>query len=321
MSATVYLNRDEVLLLSADIDVEGALERVLVQAEKGGAGQSVRTELVPEGLSAVLGIMPAYRSELPAALAAKLVCVVPANPSRGMPAHQGIAVLFDGENGSPRVLADAGAVTEVRSAALTALATRVLAADPTGPSLVVGGGHQAAAHLRALAGSGRRLRVWARRPEQAANLAARLAEEGVEIIPEPDLERAVSSSSVVTLVTGAASPVIEDAWVQQGTLVNAVGSSTPRVCEVPEQTIRTSRLIVDDVAAVTCLAGEIARLAAPLPEMTTLGAVLAGTRVAPSGPDRRTVFKAVGVALSDLALLDELAAKAATSTVGQRLVV
>lgn len=325
MSEAVYFSRDDVLALSAGIDVESALRRVLIEAEQGGAGQSTRTELAPEGFPSVLGLMPGYRITDPAVFAAKVVCVVQENPARGLPAHQGLVLLFDASTGALLVMADAGAVTEVRTAALTALATRTLAARADGVSLVVGGGHQAVAHLRAFAGQGYALALWARRREQAQRVVEALAPEGVEVALAADLEAAVREAAVVTTVTGTPKPILDASWFGQGTLLNAIGSSTPRVCEVPEDMIRTSFLVADSPAAVRSLSGEFSRLAPPEPALRSLGSLLLRPDSIQGDPmDRRTVFKSVGVPLQDLALVAELPRAAVDSaplsrSIGQRI--
>ncbi|MCB1272941.1 MAG: ornithine cyclodeaminase family protein [Leucobacter sp.] len=325
MNDAVYFSRDDVLSLSAEIDVESALQHVLIEAELGEAGQATRTELAPEGLASVLGLMPGYRTAAPAVFAAKVVCVVPGNPVRGLPAHHGVVLLFDASTGALLVMADAGAVTEVRTAALTALATRTLATRTEGISLVVGGGHQAVAHLRALARLQHRLVVWARRPEQARGAIEMLAVEGVDVAFAPKLESAVREAAVVTTVTGTAEPILDAAWFGPGALLNAIGSSTPRVREVPEEMIRTSFLVADSPEAVRALSGEFSRLDRPGPALHSLGSLL---HRPDSIPETRsngcTVFKSVGVPLQDLALASELY-RAATdssnrsSSIGQRI--
>lgn len=306
MSRARYLDRAEVLRLSGQLDVEAALERVLREAETGTAGQLTRIELAPEGMSSVLGIMPSYRRAERAAFAVKAVCVVPDNPRRGLPAHQGLAVLFDAEGGGVRLLADAAAVTEVRTAALTALAIRTLAPDPRGPLLVIGAGHQAVAHLRTLSRQERPLRVWARRSEQSRAVAESLAAEGIAVSVARELRPAVEDADVVVTLTGATAPILEDAWLPPGVLVNAIGSSTPRVCEIPEATMRSSRLVADDPEAAMRLAGEFARLTPPVPRPVSLGSLLVGNAGPVDSRAERTVFTSVGVSLQDLALLEAL---------------
>lgn len=310
-----YVSRDEVFRLSANIDIEARVKAILALAHEGKAGQHVRTEMVPEQLSSVFGIMPAYQADEHPVFSAKVVCVVPGNPKRGLPAHQGFAMLFDAEYGKPLLLADAGAVTEVRTAALTVLATRTLAGRE-GPSLVVGSSHQAEAHVRALHTLGQPIHLWARNDATARELVARVTEDGIQVTLETDLESAVRNAAVITLVTGSPEPLLRGEWVAAGTHINAIGSSTPRVRELGADLMRSAEVFVDDVAAVTKLSGEVVHLDEPIPNLTPLAAVY-------TDPDWKraegavTVFKSVGVPLQDLAMMEALEEAARAASVGQ----
>lgn len=306
MSTTRYLTRDDVIALARDLDLPGLIGRMLVDTAHGKAGLAVRTELAPKGGNGVLGIMPAYRLGEDPAFSAKIVCVIPGNPAKGLPAHQGIVALFDGVDGHLKLLADAGAVTEVRTAALTVLATRTLASQRQGPCLVIGAGHQAAAHLRAFSRLERPLELWARRENRALELAAALRKDGIEITIAHDLEAAVRNAAVVTSVTGSHAPILRDEWLEPGVHLNAIGSSTPRVSEIPPETLRTSRIFVDDVESVMRLSGEMTRLEGSMPHLTALGGVLTDHAGILRTSTDRTVFKSVGVAVQDLALLAAL---------------
>ncbi len=169
MSAPPFLDRAAVERLAAGLDVEGALAAVLVDAVRGAAGQNVRSVLVPPVMPGVIGLMTAFRATRPRRFATKIVCVMPDNPGRGLPAHQGLTALFDGGDGHVIGLAEAGAVTEIRTAALTALATRHLARPGARRHLVAGAGHQALPHLRALARAfpDGEFTLWARRRDAA----------------------------------------------------------------------------------------------------------------------------------------------------------
>lgn len=315
-----YFSRNDVEAACAAIDLKGAIADILVQSATGQAGQAVRTELVPGSMPGVLGMMPSYRAGGAARFAAKVVCVMPGNPARGLPAHQGIAMIFDGREGHLLGMADAAAVTEFRTAAMAALATQTLARPDARRSLVVGAGHQALPHLVALHSLDRfdSSLIWARRPEAALAVRQAALEIGIKVDIATDLEAAVSRAEVVTTVTGASEPVIRAEWLKPGAHVNAMGSSTPRVREFGPDLLGISRLFVDDIDSALSLAGELVRLPAR-PEATGLGAVLAGQQAGRERPEQVTLFKSVGIALQDLALMDRLIATA-DSNLGQALV-
>ncbi|MFC6234807.1 hypothetical protein ACFPZL_06920, partial [Leucobacter soli] len=140
----------------------------------------------------------------------------------------------------------------------------------------------------------------------ALEAAAALALEGVRVDAVTDLEGAVREADVVTTVTGAPEPILRDEWLAPGTLLNAIGSSTPRVCEVPEATIRSAFLVADDPDAALALSGELSRLAPPVPRPRSLGSLLRSGSLPVECESRRIVFKSVGVPLQDLALASAL---------------
>lgn len=308
-----FLTREQVESLGASLDVEAAVSRILRDAAEGLAGQAVRRELVPPNMPGLLGLMPAYRARAPKLFSAKVVCVMPKNPQRGLPAHQGICALFDGEDGHLIGLAEAGAVTELRTAALTAVATRTLAREGARRHLVIGSGHQTLPHLRAFArrDGKQTLALWARNRAAAEILRNVAAEQGVEVEVEDQLEAAVRKADIVTTLTGASEPILSAGWLQAGAHVNAMGSSTPFVREFGEDLIGRASIFVDDRDSALSLAGEFVRCE-PRPEVREIGAVLAGKAAGRRNDTEITLFKSVGIGIQDLALLELLFAAAAT---------
>lgn len=302
-----FLTREEIEQRAPDLDIEAALSVALTQAAGGGAGQNVRTELAPETMPGLVGIMAGFRSAIPSRFAAKVVCVMPFNPGKGLPAHQGISVLFDGSDGRTLLVADAGAITELRTAALTALATRTLRSSTARVHLVVGSGHQALPHLRALhrIDPEGKFRIWARRPEGADAIRSSAYRVGIETEVRSSLAGACEEADTITMITAAREPLLRSEWVRPGTHINAVGSSTPKGCEFGPDVVASASLFVDDEASALSLAGEFVRLP-ERPHVTALGHVLAGERPGRASDKQVTVFKSVGGGLQDLALLDIL---------------
>ncbi len=306
MSA-VYLDRDAVLQRASGLDVVRAVTDALTDAAQGAAGQAVRTELVPPGMGGLLGYMPAYRERSPRLMSAKVVSVFPGNPARGLPTHHGLAVLFNGETGEPLGIAEAGAVTELRTAAMSCVATRLLSRPDRRRHLVVGTGHQASSHLRALAhyDPDVALLLWGRDPAAAARLAHHVRDFGVQVEVLADLDNATRAADVITTLTSARRPILEAGGVRPGTHINAMGSSAPAVCEIGGDLMADATLFVDHREAALSLAGEFVRLEHPQ-EVREIGDVLAGRTVGRTGPAEITLFKSVGVGLLDLALLQAL---------------
>src|SRR4051812_38716729 len=127
-----------------------AMAAVLGAHARGDLHQPLRSVTVPPGSSGFMGLMPAHRGGERPLFSLKAVCIFPGNPARGLDAHQGTVTLFDGETGVPTAILDASAITEIRTAAVTALATRLLAREDVKTLAILGSGVQAAAHLRAL---------------------------------------------------------------------------------------------------------------------------------------------------------------------------
>jgi ornithine cyclodeaminase/alanine dehydrogenase-like protein (mu-crystallin family) len=313
----IFLSRAQVELVGSTVDIEHAISEILIDAARGLAGQTVRTELAPKTMPGLLGIMPSYRSMEPKLFGAKLVCVMLGNPKRGFPAHQGIAALFDGTNGHVIGMADASAVTEMRTAALTAVATRALAGKSRQTHLVIGGGHQTLPHLIALhrIENAASITVWSRNRDSAVDVQRAANERGITVQLASDLEIAVRAADCVTMVTGATQPIIRADWLKPGSHVNAIGSSTPRVREFGEDLIAAARVFVDDRNSVLSLAGEFVGLEDA--KVVDLGKVLADDMPGRQNADEITLFKSVGIGIEDLAFLEILFSSARSMSIGQ----
>ncbi len=182
-----------------------------------------------------MGLMTAHRAGAAPAFGLKAVAIFPENPKRGLDAHQGIVVVFDGEDGHVTGLLDASAITAIRTAAVSAVATRALAREGASTLAVLGAGVQAAAHIEAMSCvlPLARVRIYSRRPEPAAELAATTAERYAwDVSAAASVEDALREADVVVTTTTAREPIVERAWLAPGTHVNAVGSSIPTTREL-----------------------------------------------------------------------------------------
>ena len=216
----------------------------------------------------------------------KVVSTVPGNP-------RGIVVVFD-ENGDPLGLVDGPILTAIRTGAGAGLATRLLARQDAHTMAMLGCGSMAAdqiAAVRAVRPIDRVL-VWSRDPSRAEAFAVKV---GGEPVDDPD--RAVAAADIVTTATPAEEPLFADGAIQPGTHINAIGSFTPRMVEVPQGTVNRAFVVVDEVQAAAREAGDLIQ-AGRQPD-ATLGDLL-NERVHPpaTGP---TLFKSVGIASQDVA--------------------
>jgi ornithine cyclodeaminase/alanine dehydrogenase-like protein (mu-crystallin family) len=254
-------------------------------------------------------------AQMPAALAidgyfgAKLVSVFadPADPAHR--AHRGVVVLFEGDTGEPVCIADAAAVTAIRTAAASAVASDALARTDAASLAILGTGHQAETHLRALTRvrTFSRIVVWGRSAGRATALARRMSDEtGIRIETAATAREAVYDADVVCTVTSSTTPILEGAWLAPGAHVNVVGSSAPGPVEVDHDLVVNSRFFVDCREHVLAHGAEFLRakeagLIDDRHIVAEIGAVLAGASPGRASGDEITVYKSLGHAVQDLA--------------------
>jgi alanine dehydrogenase len=295
-------------LLDLDELVE-ALRAAMIDLSAGRVSAPPRVAaLVPER-DAMLLAMPAY---LPSAgaLASKLISLFPGN--RDQPAHQALICCFDPATGTPAAVMDGGYLTAARTAAGSALATRLLARPDARDIAVAGTGVQAGAHARALARlpGVRTVRIAGRDPAKAHGLAGELAAGGVPATAAASIEDAVRAADVVCATTHAAGPVLRRDWLRPGTHVNSVGYNTSGDGELDTATIRDALVVVESRAAALApppagaveLRRAIERHDIDASHIAAeIGQIAAGTAAGRTDGSQLTVYKSVGVAAQDAA--------------------
>ena len=281
-------------------------------------------------------LMPAYVAS-PAAIGAKIITVFPGNHETDRDSHQGAVLLFDAKNGSLRAVLDATAITSIRTAAVSALATRLLAREDADDLAILGSGVQARMHLEAipLVRNIRRVRIWSRDSSRARALCHpeparpesrdRRGEKpafSMEACPTP--EAAVRGASIICTTTSSSEPVLEGAWIADGAHINAVGASTPKARELDTATVVRSRLFVDSRASALNEAGDIMT---PIAEgvitpdhiVAEVGELVAGLRQGRTSPKEITLFKSLGLAVEDIAAAQHVLARAIERSIGTEL--
>nr|WP_042190651.1 ornithine cyclodeaminase family protein [Kibdelosporangium sp. MJ126-NF4]CEL19492.1 Ornithine cyclodeaminase [Kibdelosporangium sp. MJ126-NF4]CTQ94709.1 Ornithine cyclodeaminase (EC 4.3.1.12) [Kibdelosporangium sp. MJ126-NF4] len=275
--------------------------------------QPLRQAFKPSATSAFGVWMPAYRGGGQPVFGTKLLCIVPDNPARGLDSHQGAVMLFDGVTGEPLALMNASAVTEIRTAAVSALATRALARENAESLAIIGAGVQAEAHLRALplVREIKHARVFS--PRSAAAFVERV-DVPFELEAAASAEEAVRDADIVVTVTTSTEPVLRREWIRPGTHVNAAGASTVRHQEVDDETMFAAEVYVDAMQSVLGEAKEFQD--DPPPVRGELGDVLTGRAPGRSGPEAITVFRSLGIATEDLFAADHILRRAAELGIG-----
>ena len=308
MSAIV-LSEEEVARYLPMADCVEAMASVLAALARGEAEMPLRSVLRAAGSAGFFGMMPAYRGGAAPAYSLKAVCVFPANPSRGLDAHQGVVVLFDGETGLPSAVLNASAVTSIRTAAVTALATRLLARESAKTLAILGAGVQARAHVESmmLARPFESVRIFSPTAEHARALVEASSHIAASFEVAPDARSAVDGADVVVTATSARAPVLERNWLAAGAHVNAIGASVPSMRELDVATVAASELFTDSRVSIANEAGEF-RLAIEEGVIdgldhvrAELGEVLIGAHGGRSSADALTVFRSLGLGVEDLA--------------------
>ena len=280
---------------------------------RGEALQPLRTALAPPGVQGLLGLMPG--ALLPeGVMGAKLLSVFPANHQAGLPSHQGVIVLFATRDGRLLATCEAGKITALRTAAVSAVATPALARKDAGTLAILGAGVQGEHHLAAMTHvrAIRSARVWDQSLERATRFAeAATRQYGFPIEAVPTAEAAVRNADLICTVTPARAPILESAWVAPGAHLNAVGACTPSARELDSSLMARARVFTDRKASLLNEAGDYL---IPLQEgrfkadhlTGELGDLLLGRIQGRISPGEVTVFKALGLAVEDLALAWEL---------------
>jgi ornithine cyclodeaminase/alanine dehydrogenase-like protein (mu-crystallin family) len=294
-----------------------AMEEVLTSLARGELFQPLRSVARPPDSAGFIGLMPAYRGGSSPAYSLKEIIVVPDNPTRGLDAHQGGVLLHDGETGQVVAMLNASPVTEIRTAAVSAVATRALAREAAQRVAVLGAGVQARAHVHAMRSvlDDPEIRIWARRPEAAEELAG---EVGATVAPSADA--ALFGAEVVCTTTAAVEPIIEKRWLATGAHVNAVGAfGSGR--ELDTETVASSSFFVDRRESALNEGGDYGGAAAegaigPEHIKAELGEVLAGLHPGRESEDELTVFKSYGIGVEDLATAELVVRRARERGVG-----
>jgi ornithine cyclodeaminase/alanine dehydrogenase-like protein (mu-crystallin family) len=316
----LVLDHDAVRAALTPEECEQAMVEALTAHAEGRGGFPLRTVVNP-GQGAMLGVMPAYLNGDPGSFALKAVCLVAANQARGLDTHQGLVALFSAETGMVTAILSASAITEIRTAAVSAAATRRLAREDATVLTIVGAGVQGRAHLRAL----RDVRPWQEvriasrsgaRAHQLATDATSLVGDDASVSVISDTREAVSGADVVVLATSSREPVIERGWLAEGAHVNSVGASSPAARELDLQTVADAALFCDsreslrNEALEFRLATEQGLIPGEEHVRAELGELFSGRRPGRTSTSELTLFRSLGVGIEDLAAAELTVARA-----------
>ena len=258
-----------------------------------------------------MGIMPGAMLEH-GHFGVKVLALYPGNGALGLPSHAGVMVLFNAVTGAPVAVLDSNSLTALRTAAASAVATRVLARPGSRVLALLGTGHQALWHVHALRAvlALTRLQLWSRTPAGAAHLMHALGDvDGIEVVVAGSAREAVAGADVVCTVTSSRVPVLRGAWLEPGQHVNLVGASVASAQEADAEVVRRSRFFVDSRISAAVQAGEwLQALNDGVVDASHLrgeiGEVLLGLVPGRELASDITVYKSLGHTAQDLAAAD-----------------
>jgi ornithine cyclodeaminase/alanine dehydrogenase-like protein (mu-crystallin family) len=321
---TLVLNNREIAELLPMRECIPVMREALSALAAGWAHQPLRTIMRPADAKGVMGLMPTYMSGDSAAFGLKAICVFPGNPAKGKDAHQGAVLLFSGETGELLAMMNASAITAIRTAAVSAVATDLLARVDACNLAILGSGVQARSHLDAMSQvrSIKRCRVASRHLEHAQNFAEEMRSDfSFPLEPVETVEEALEGADLIVTATTAVAPIVRREWISAGTHLNLVGSSTAKAREVDSETMAAASLFVDRCESTINEAGDYLLavqdgVIGPDHIRAEIGEVLQGDKPGRTTLEEITLFKSLGLAIEDLFAAEYLYRKAAERKIG-----
>jgi ornithine cyclodeaminase/alanine dehydrogenase-like protein (mu-crystallin family) len=313
----VLSEHDERQLLDMESCV-AAMEDVLARLARGEITNPLRSLLLPPG-PAAMGLMPAHAGGEHPVFALKEIVVAPENAQRGLDPHQGAVLLHDGITGQLVAVLNASPVTEIRTAAVSAVATKLLARPASRTVAILGSGVQGRSHVDAMQTvlDDPIIRIWSRNPAHAEALALE-----THSLVAASVEEALDGADIVCTTTAASEPIVELDWLAPGAHINAAGAfPNGKARELSSKTVAAARFFVDRRESTLSEAGDF--LVAAAEEglgdehiVAELGELLNGAPLGRRSDDELTVFKSCGIAAEDLAAAQLCVARARERGIG-----
>ena len=285
----LYLNEGQVKKHLPMAELIAAMEKALIEFSAGKVTQPVRSVINVDPLGGFLGLMP---SLTPDGLGLKAVTFYPSNAERGIPTHMATIFLVDPHTGTPLAIMDGRLITEMRTAAVSAAATKLLAAPDAKILAILGSGVQAHSHVEALrlVRQFGEIRVWSPTSEHAKRFAKEI--EAIAM----SAEQAVHGADVIVTATNSKTPVLKGAWLKPGCHVNAIGACRPDWRELDDEAM-SNVVFVDSREGALNESGDVILSGAEI--YAELGEALA--EKVPSRANETTIFKSLGMAVEDIA--------------------
>jgi ornithine cyclodeaminase/alanine dehydrogenase-like protein (mu-crystallin family) len=290
MSMPIFLDEEQVRKRLRMAELIPVMEKALIEFSAGKVKQPVRQVIPVDPPGGFYGIMPALT---PDGLGQKIVTFYPPNAAKGIDTHMALIILNDRDTGAPLAVMDGRLITEMRTAAVSAAATKFLAPKNSKVLAILGSGVQARSHFEALSlvRKFEEVRVWSQSKANAEKFAKEI---GAKVTSQ---EEAVRRADVVVTVTSSQTAVLRGAWLKRGAHVNAVGACRPDWRELDDDAMRNSVVFVDSREAAMKESGDVILSGAKI--YAELGEAFAGK--IDNRASETTIFKSLGMAVEDIA--------------------
>jgi ornithine cyclodeaminase/alanine dehydrogenase-like protein (mu-crystallin family) len=287
----LFLNEQEVREHLRMTELIPAMEKALIDFSAGRVTQPVRSIISIDPPGGFLGLMPALA---PDGLGLKAVTFYPSNVDRGIPTHMATIFLVDSQTGTPLAIMDGRLITEMRTAAVSAAATKPLASPDAKVLAILGSGVQARSHVEAL-GLVRQfeeIRVWSPTSQHAKQFA-----QEIGATETSSAEETVRDADVIVTATSSKTQVLKGDWLKPGSHVNAIGACRPDWRELDDDAMQKNIVFVDSREGAIKESGDVILSGAKI--YAELGEALADK--IPSRANETTIFKSLGMAVEDIA--------------------
>jgi ornithine cyclodeaminase len=309
----LYISKEEVTQCLSMEKCISLMEEAFTALIDGQAIQPLRSVIWLPDKTGALGMMPAYSADK-RIIGIKVISVFPGNRKFGYSSHQGAVLLFESTHGQLLAIVDADEITAIRTAAVSGLATKLLARDVLSTLAILGSGTQAQRHVEAMLSVRKikSIKIWSRDYLNADKLAAQIVtKHNIPAIGVRDAKDAVSNADIICTTTASPTPVLPGEWIKKGAHINAVGSSTPGTRELDTAAIVNSKLFADKYESVYHEAGDfiIPKKEGAIDDdhvKGELGEVMRGIKSGRETNDEITVFKSLGIAIEDVYAADHV---------------
>ena len=303
----VFINKEKIASLLPMNECIEVMEKMFLSLAKGECIQPLRSMMWLPERTGLLGMMPGHSKSL-GIMGIKVITVFHGNRDEGLPSHQGVVILFDARHGQPLMMFDASEITAIRTAAASAVATRLLSRENSELLAIIGSGEQAQRHIEAilLVRKVKQVNIWSRNENHTQELVKHVSGQyGIPISIKKNAQEAVKSADIVCTATSSPEPVVNGDWISPGTHINAVGSSTASTRELDTIAVKRAKLFADCYESIFNEAGDflIPKQEGAVSDnhvKAEIGELLLATKKGRENDQEVTIFKSLGMAVEDI---------------------